>query len=524
MRSINVVNFLRGSEPRSPVDLLLPAQRQMEILATRSLPTTWLLQYDALVEGPFVEFLRANMPKAHEVGLWLEMNRQHCEAAGVEWRGRPGLTWDSHPAVAFTIGYTPDERRKLVDAAMSGFKRVWGFYPRSIASWNLDSFTIGYFAEKYPGSVQALAVCRDQIATDGFTIWGAPIAGYYPSKRNCWSPATRASEQIRIPIFRMLGQDPVYYYDNQFKLPDGRVIREPDTMEPVWTSGRDPFFIDRFLKMISTDPTLNFAYAQLGQENNFGWEAMEPAYEREMDALVKLRDAKSVTVETMADTGKHFSERFELTPAQAQVMLDDPFGNTDPAQRSIWHQSRFYRANLHVRGDLAYLRDLTVYSDTHEQPFLHSATRDHEVHQRLPAILDGYHWCRENVKDEPGAGGFFTINGEAVKSARPIVTEVGNLLQVDLLVDGGQALVIRFDESLLDIRLQSPISRGRLGLSFRWDTAKAALVDVAPTRVSYRWEVLDYTLNLVAGQASRQTDGFSIESDAQGRIALSLRQ
>ena len=38
------------------------------------------------------------------------------------------------------------------------------------------------------------------IATDGFTIWGAPIAGYYPSKVNCWSPALSRSAQISTPV------------------------------------------------------------------------------------------------------------------------------------------------------------------------------------------------------------------------------------------------------------------------------------------------------------------------------------
>jgi hypothetical protein len=525
MRSINIVNFLRGSEPRSAVDLLLPAQKQMELVKARNLPATWLLQYDALVEGPYVEFLRSNMAKSHEVGLWFEMNRQHCEAAGVEWRGRPGLTWDSHPDVAFTIGYTPDERKKLADAAMQGFKRIWGFYPRSIASWNLDSFTIGYLAEKYPGAVQALAVCRDQIATDGFTIWGAPIAGYYPSKRNCWSPATRTQEQIKIPIFRMLGQDPVYYYDNQFKLPDGRTIREPDTMEPVWTSGRDQTFIDRFLKMISADPTLQFAYAQLGQENNFGWESMEPAYERQMDALVKLRDAKSVTFETMGETGRRFIERFDLTPTQAQVMLDDPFGNTDPAERSIWYQSRFYRANLHIRGDLAYLRDLTVYSDEHKQPFLESATRDREVHQRLPAMLDGFHWRRDGVDGEPGAGGFFSVAGEAVRvTGRPIVTEKGDTMHVELPIAGERTLHVTFEETKMHVRGVSKQRTSSVGLAFRWNATKAALVDVAATRASYRWETLDYAMKIVSGHAALDSDGFIITSKPGELLSLSLDQ
>ena len=83
------------------------------------------------------------------------------------------------------------------------------------------------------------------------------------------------------------------------------------------------------------------AYAQLGQENNFGWPAMAEAYRMQMDALARLRDAGSVIVETMGSSGRRFKRTFVSTPPQAQVALSDPFGNTDLAERSIWYQSRF---------------------------------------------------------------------------------------------------------------------------------------------------------------------------------------
>ena len=238
VRCVNVVNFLRGVEPRGPMDLFLPLQKQMETSLAQRLPTTWLLQFDALVSGPFVEYLKAHMTKDHEVGVWFEMNEMHCRAAGVEWRGRPGYEWDHYPSVAFTIGYSPDERIKLADAFMREFKRVWGVYPKSVASWNLDSITMAHLTAQY--DVDAYAVCRDQIATDGFTIWGAPIAGYYPSTLNCWSPALDRKSQIATPVFRMLGQDPVYYYESGYPMSNGRRGGGPDTMEPVWPSGRSP--------------------------------------------------------------------------------------------------------------------------------------------------------------------------------------------------------------------------------------------------------------------------------------------
>ena len=493
----------------------------MKRIVARRLPATWLLQFDALVEGPFAGFLKDHMPADHEGGFWFEMNQKHCDAAGVEWRGRPRLEWDSHPQVAFTIGYAPDERIKLADAAMQRFKEIFGAFPKSIASWNLDSITLAHLADHY--AIDAAAVCRDQIATDGFTIWGAPIAGYYPSKKNCWSPAIDEASQINVPIFRMLGQDPVDYYDTEFKLPDGKTVREPDTMEPVWTAGRSTTFVAEFLKMIAHGPTGRFAYAQLGQENNFGWPEMAAAYPMQMDALAKLRDANAVTVEMMGDTGRAFQRAFATTPVQAQVMLADPFGNTESPERTVWYQSRFYRANLHLKGDLPYFRDITVYRDTHAQPFLNEATRLQEVHQRLPAIVDGYHWRRDGAP-APSAGGFFTIEGERVRMiGEPSVFDEGDRLRVVLKVTNDRMLEIQFDERSIRVRVVTDNANGDtpLVLAFEFDAKKSALLSVRPKEADFRFEGLDYAVAVAEGSAQATELGWQVTS-AQGAVTMTF--
>ena len=116
----------RRREPREPMDLFLPAREQMKLIRAHNFPATWLLQYDALVEGPFVDFLKTEMLPSHEVGLWLEMNRRICDDAGVAWRGKADWEWDYHVPIAYSIGYRPEERRKLADTAIATFKRVFG--------------------------------------------------------------------------------------------------------------------------------------------------------------------------------------------------------------------------------------------------------------------------------------------------------------------------------------------------------------------------------------------------------------
>ena len=523
-RAINIVNFIRADEPREPMDLALPVREQMALIKAHKFPATWLLQYDALVEGPFVPFLKTEMPPDHEVGLWFEMNRDICRDAGIAWRGKPDWEWDYHVPVAYAIGYTPDERRKLADAAMATFRRIFGKPCKSVASWNLDAITIVHLSDHY--GIDAFANCRDQLATDGFTIWGAPIAAYYPARKNAWSPALDAKNQIDTPMFRMLGQDPVYYYDNQ--------IPKPDTMEPVWPSGQSQTFVDRFYDMIADAPTQALAYAQLGQENSFGWAAMQQAFPMQMDKLAKKQRDGHLIIETLGETGRRFKRLFSSTPTQAQVMLDDPFGKTDPPERTVWYQSRYLRANLHFRGDDFYLRDLHVYNDDFAQPYLTEPVRQHGIEQRMLAVLDGYHWSDDAVRDGHAGtramGRFLLIAKDGTQTPLmmagvPAVTESANTLTTTIALQTGGMLTGTFREEEVAFHLTGAPSSARLGLVFEWVAEHSALQRVSTDRLHYRFRDFDYSVRTANGTTARTASGILIraQSDAPLRLLMSQR-
>lgn len=522
-RCINIMNFIRAEEPREFCDLVQPVKEQMGLIRKYDLPATWLLQYDALVEGPFVEFLKGEMPASHEVGIWFEMNRKICDDAGIEWRGNPKWEWDYHVPVAYAIGYTPPERRKLADTAMATFKRIFGREAKTIASWNLDAISLAHFSERY--DMDAFGNCRDQLATDGFTIWGAPIAGYYPSRLNAWSPALDRRNQISTPMFRLLGQDPVYYYDN--KLP------YPDTMEPVWPSGQSETFVDQFLDMITHEPTQSFAYAQLGQENSFGWPKMSRAYPMQMEKLSAIRKRGGLIVETMGETGRRFKSSFSSTPTQAQVMLSDPFGNHDAPERTVWYQSKYFRANLHFRKDQFYLRDLHVYDDRFPQPYLEDVARQHGIEQRMLAVLDGYHWSDDEVRAGRAgiraAGYFISIDQDGKEipltmNGLPTVKEAGATLWTSVPLSSGARLEVAFDERAIALCLRGAPSNTTLGLRFRWVPDRSALQRVSDNRLHYRFRDFNYSVRTMNGVAAKTDDGVRIISGKSPAFRLLMAQ
>ena len=206
---INIINFIRGAEPRDPaLDLVEPVREQIALLKRHHLKGTFLLQYDAMLREDIVSLLRPLDPEQFELGLWFELNEAHVRACGLPWRGREGYTWDWHANVGFSVGYTPDERRMLADEMVDRFTCTFGRSPLSVGSWMLDAVTLEYLAKAH--GLIASCNCKEQWGTDGYTIWGGYWnQGYYPSRFNALCPAQTMERQIPIPIFRMLGSDPV---------------------------------------------------------------------------------------------------------------------------------------------------------------------------------------------------------------------------------------------------------------------------------------------------------------------------
>ena len=127
-RIVNIVNFVRGIEPRDPTsDLFLPTKMQMEIAKAERIPTTFLLQYDAMLRDDFRSlFLKEKAPYI-EIGVWLENCRELIEKIGLKWKGRPGYDWDWYANVGFLEGYTTSQRKKIIDEVFGYFFSIFDF-------------------------------------------------------------------------------------------------------------------------------------------------------------------------------------------------------------------------------------------------------------------------------------------------------------------------------------------------------------------------------------------------------------
>lgn len=401
-RVINIINFIRAVEPRPGrdyLDLFEPLKEQMKLAKKYNLPTTWLIQYDALLEGPYLEFLKKEMPETHEIGIWFETVQQNVEAAGLKWRGR--WSWDWHTDVGFSVGYSPAEREKIADCFVEEFIRRLGYKPKSMGSWLFDAHLLKHLHEKW--GISSACNCKDQYGTDGYTLWGGYWAnGYYPCKKNAYLPASKEENQIPVPIFRMLGSDPLYQYEAGVGGNGQAVI----TLEPVYKGigGDSVEWIDWFMQenFQKDYPRFAMSYAQAGQENSFGWPLMEHGLRYQYKKIAAMLNAGEIRVETLADTGKWFRENYQVTPVSAVVTLED-WKNENRA--GIWYMSRFGRINLfQTEKRELIIRDWQIFSDDYAEPFLNSVCQTSDCTYDALPLVDGKLWHPASIKFPGGSG------------------------------------------------------------------------------------------------------------------------
>ena len=111
---MNIVNFVRGTEPRYPdYDLVEPLREEIKLNTVRHLPNTILMQYDAMLRDDLVATAKTAERDQTEYGVWFEMCRQLVEACGIKWRGRKGWDWEWFVNPGFLMAYTPEERDQM---------------------------------------------------------------------------------------------------------------------------------------------------------------------------------------------------------------------------------------------------------------------------------------------------------------------------------------------------------------------------------------------------------------------------
>lgn len=389
---VNIINFVRACEPRSADDSFLfsTTKEELELCRKYNFPSTVLLQYDALIDKKYIELINQYKENT-EVGLWLEVVKPLTENAGIPWRGR--YPWDWHNDVGFLVGYSPKERELLIDEAFNKFRDIFGYYPLSCGSWHIDAYSLNYMYEKY--NIIASCNCKEQYGTDGYTIWGGIYSGaYYPSKNNMLCPASTKENQIDVPVFRMLGADPIYQYD--MNMGDKNACQKVTSLEPVYgNSGSDKNWVKWYLGENFNNKGISLSYAQTGQENSMDWKDISKGLPKQFDVLKEMQNDSRIEIITLADSGKWFKENFTETPPQAQ-MFDSDINNN--RYKTLWYNCKNYRVNVLYEEGKIWIRDLYLFDEAFKEKFIEQNEDSHNCSYYNLPVIDGFRFSDKNTR------------------------------------------------------------------------------------------------------------------------------
>ena len=231
---------------------------------------------------------------------------------------------------------------------------------------------------------------------------------------------------------------------------------------------------------------------------------------------------------TLSEAGKWFKENYPLTPATSVVALED----IKPAGRkSVWFDSRFYRANLVWEESTLRFRDIHMFDERMESPYVkYQGTSTQCLYKTLP-VVDGFNW---STASQVAGLRLVRMEGDSlipVLVGAPQVEQAtqGELTTVTPILEGGTCRIV-FNEDSIQIFL-SDLASGAAQYGFVLSASKDKQVTlpftgVDSTSVRARVKKVDYRIDCLAGiadQADLSWDRLiTFVPDSAGRLVLDM--
>lgn len=273
-----------------------------------------------------------------------------------------------------------------------------------------------------------------------------------------------------------------------------------------------------FLDTTLNSPSLTFGYAQIGQENSFGWAAMEKGLTDQVSLLATLSRDGKVNVETLETSAKRYRSIYDVTPASAVTALSDW---KNEGRSSVWYSSRFYRINMFWENGRFTIRDIRLFDEDYSERYLESICEGaSSTYDTLP-ILDGILWSNKEAKAEIRLMEQLS-DGETreLPSSRPSVTEDFDKLIVEWESRPGVNVHITCSPETWTISVTGCDS---WLLDLRWAESKDTPIEkIDQNEISYTYENFPYAMKCLSGEITHTNEASSLQihSDDDGTVSL----
>lgn len=371
-RYVTVVNPVRGANLWKSKESV---QKQIALMATNKLPSTWLLQYDVLSDDTALNLFEG-LSENQDIGILLEVSENLATDADVAYLFGDG-DWARADKVLLS-GYSPLERERMLDMTFEKFKNKFGFYPTSVGAWYIDTLSLDYLVKKY--HIQAVMYVSDQYQTDSYGLWGQPWgAPYYPSKFNSLIPAHDLTDRLDVVKIQWAARDPVRGYG----------LTAADSIYSVQANDYmgNNLGINYFKKLSQTYLFSLNSLAQLtvGIETGQEGATFFDEYKRQIQFLSDLEKDGQITFQTMSAFAQKYKQQFAGVSPSSLIYSDD---YADALKQAIWYSNSNYRIGLIKKGQNLVVQDLRVYPPLFIFEDIFQKDTNHKLRRFIPSRID----------------------------------------------------------------------------------------------------------------------------------------
>ncbi len=369
---ITLVNPVRVSAyTKDPVENL--ASEYSEV-SKRSLPATWLFTYDVLENKKVTDFVK-QMNQKQDLGIFLEVTPNFAKNAGVIYNKTD--SWHRSNSI-FLSGYSQEDRKKLISVVFDKFKSNFGYYPKSIGAWWVDSFSLNWMKEKY--NITSTLGCADQFYTDGYSLWGQYWSTpFYPSKNHAGMPARNIETKLDIVALQWAARDPFNGYSGE--------RASAYSTQDYHTLGLSDSYFEDLIKLYALKHKNQFGQITLGLEGDFSAEIYHGLYSKQLDIIQKISIQENITITNMKDFSNWYRRTFTATSPSQVMASNDLLGRKIT---SIWYQSPAYRIGLIYDSESQEMKiiDWRTYQDNFQEPFYLTPNTQLNLYINTPSLID----------------------------------------------------------------------------------------------------------------------------------------
>ncbi len=327
---------------------------QVEAFIKNKVPAFFAVRYDVLTNKKYVDFLKRstiNNPTIINLALMIEITPNLTKDAGVKYKEKESTWFEAQNA--FTIGYLPEERKKLVDFLFKKFFKNFGYYPSLTSAWMIDTNILNYIDRQY--GVKVHQITREQQETDSYTLYGGPLHYPYPASKN-WLFVPDYQRNDAPLIVRQTVTDPVYNFGdktNAFTSQPNDYANDGKTID---------YFISLVYQALFNQPEKQTGFVLLGLENSMDLK-FQKEYLKQIDYIASLKKDNRIIFPDI-NLLKTFWLRKKITVYYGKDLVN----NVD--KFVYWITTEKFRLRLLIDSKQLFVSDLRIYNKNLTDPYL----------------------------------------------------------------------------------------------------------------------------------------------------------